>query len=79
MNEVLVAILGGWVFGVIFVGYLIGVFIFYGFCFSYWTDEYPASVGVGNVIMSIFFSLLFPLFLLPFVLTQAWKHGWRPR
>ncbi len=58
--------------------YLLCAFIFYGYCFSYWTDEYQ---GVGthasNVAMSVFFSLIFPLALLPFIMSSAWKYGWR--
>ena len=58
--------------------YLIGALIFYGYCFSYWTDEYPGiGRNAGNVAMSVFFSLIFPLALLPFILSRAWKYDWR--
>ena len=60
--------------------YLGLAFIFYGYCFSYWTDEYPGT-GIGsnwnNVAISVFFSLIWPFALLPSCLSRAWKYGWR--
>jgi len=59
------------------VMYLLLAFVFYGYCFSYWEDNYTVKEHTLNTIASIFFSLLFPIFLLPFLLSKAWKYGWR--
>lgn len=58
--------------------YLIGAFIFYGYCFSYWYDDIPGAFGhTSAMVAGLLFSLIFPLALLPFILSRAWQYGWR--
>lgn len=58
--------------------YLIGAVIFYGYCFSYWQDDLPGTLSYRtNTVIALFFSIIFPVALFPFVFSRAWKYGWR--
>ena len=58
--------------------YLVGAFVFYGYCFSYWYDDLPGAFSHRTAVgIALFFSLIFPVALFPFILSKAWKYGWR--
>ena len=56
--------------------YLLGGFIFYGFCFGYWQGKWSEYYR-ENVVVSVIFSLLYPMFILPYLFSKGWKYPWR--